>query len=144
MSFIQPTQSMARRIRWLAGLLMMLNLIWFTGPAFAGDATDLSGIAGNVATNVKALGSMLVIIAYVAGLGFALAGVLQFKAHKDNPAQVPLSKPVVYIAVSAGLLFLPALMESASVTIFGGTSAAASSGSGSSGLEGGAGAPPAT
>ena len=55
----------------------------------------------------------------MAGIGFAMAGILQFKAHKDNPAQVPLSKPIVYVCVGAFLLFLPQLMGTAGKSVFG-------------------------
>ncbi|MBT4963111.1 MAG: type IV secretion protein IcmD [Francisellaceae bacterium] len=89
-----------------------------SGAAYA--VNDLSSIAEQLTTQVKSLAGLLVIVAYVAGIGFALAGVIQFKAHKDNPAQVPLSKPIVYLGVGACLLFLPALMGSAGNTIFGG------------------------
>lgn len=104
---------MASKRQFLASVALSL----FAGVAFAGTS-DLSGVAETLTTNIKSLADLLIIIAYVAGIGFALAGVIQFKAHKDNPAQVPLSKPMVYIAVGAALLFLPSLMSTAGSSIF--------------------------
>ncbi len=91
----------------------------------AGNAQSLSSIAKNVQGNILSIVTLLIVIAYVAGVGFALAGILQFKAHKENPAQVPLSKPIVLIAVAACLLFLPTIMQTAGSTVFG-TSATSS------------------
>lgn len=111
----------------VAGILATLAI----GVAYAADGgNDLSSVAGTLTTQVKSLAGLLVIVAYVAGIGFALAGVIQFKAHKDNPAQVPLSKPIVYLAVGGCLLFLPALMGTAGNTIFGGEQKASDSVSG--------------
>lgn len=91
-------------------------------------AQDLSGIVKNVQTNVETLAPLLTIVSYVAGVGFAIAGIVQFKAHKDNPAQVPLSKPLVYLGVGAALLFLPSIMASAGSTVFAGEEASAAAG----------------
>lgn len=101
----------------LAGIALLM--LWHD-LALAGGSKDLKGISEGVSTQVKAVANLLVIVAYVAGVGFALAGVVQFKAHKDNPAQVPLSKPIVYLVVGACLLFLPTIMQAAGETVFGG------------------------
>lgn len=86
-------------------------------------STGVGKIATNVTEQLGSVAQLLVYIAYVAGVGFALAGILQFKAHKDNPQQTPLSKPVMLVIVAACLLFLPTVMSAAGGTIFG-TSAA--------------------
>lgn len=99
----------------------IVYLIW-DNVAFAGGG-DLSAITTQVQTQVSTVATLLVIVSYVAGVGFCLAGVVQFKAHKDNPMQVPLSKPIVYLSVGACLLFLPTIMKSAGETIFGGDQA---------------------
>lgn len=94
--------------------------------AFASGNQDLTAIAGTLYTNIKSLADLLTIISYIAGIAFAIAGVVQFKAHKDNPGQVPLSKPIVYLGVGAALLFLPSIITTAGATVFGssgGTSA---------------------
>jgi hypothetical protein len=82
---------------------------------------DLISISSTLSSQVQAVAQLLIIISYVAGVGFALAGIIQFKAHKDNPTQVPLSKPIVYLIVGACLLFLPTMISSAGQSIFGST-----------------------
>lgn len=104
---------------------VLLLLLWGT-EAMA--AQDLADIVKNVKDNVIEIGPLLSIAAYVVGVGFCIAGIVQFKAHKDNPAQVPLSKPMVYLGVGAALLFLPSLMTTAGETIFGGEQTGAKTG----------------
>jgi len=95
----------------------MLLVLW--GAEAAAGADDLAAIAGNIKANIQALDTLLTMASYIVGIGFAIAGIVQFKAHKDNPAQVPLSKPMVYLFVGAALLFLPTILETAGGTIFG-------------------------
>ena len=103
--------------------ILLLPLLILTSSAFA--AKGLSEILAGLNENLKALATLLQVVAYISGVGFFLAGVLQFKAHRDNPAQVPLSKPMVYLGVASGLLFLPTILEVAGETVFGGEQASA-------------------
>ncbi len=93
--------------------------------AASGTPDSLSTISSRIQSNVLSIVKLLIVLSYCAGVGFAMAGVLQFKAHKDNPQQTPLSKPMVYLAVAAFLLFLPSLMGTAGSTIFGGNTGTA-------------------
>lgn len=98
-------------------LLIIGSLICFR-LAFAASE-DLTTVVERAEGQILSIARLLVLLSYVAGVGFAMAGVLQFKAHKDNPQQVPLSKPIVYICVAALLLFLPSLMSTAGKSVFG-------------------------
>ncbi len=51
------------------------------------------------------LAKLITASSYVAGFGFAAAGILKFKAHKDNPTQVPLGAPVALVFFGAALIF---------------------------------------
>ena len=111
------------------GLLGML--VCLSTAVFA-SGNDVASVAGVVTTEFNAIAKLLSITAYVAGVGFALAGILQFKAHKENPQQVPLSKPVVMVIVAGCLLFLPTILTIAGASLFGSsTTSAATAGSGS-------------
>ncbi len=119
--------------RCLSVLYSTLLAFW-VGDAMAQSGQSLSDIVGTLQDNVLTLGPLLTIISYIAGVAFAIAGIVKFKAHKDNPTQVALSQPIVYLCVGAGLLFLPSIMASAGSTIFG-SGQAVSAGKGSTGLE---------
>lgn len=101
-------------------LFIIISNFFNLASAASGGSDTLGVVIGRVEKSVSAISRFMVLISYVAGLGFAMAGVLQFKAHKDNPTQVPLSKPIVYVCVAAFLLFLPQLMNTAGKTVFGG------------------------
>ncbi len=105
-----------------------IGLLGLSTAALCGD-NDLTKVATTVTTQATAVAKLLAGISYVTGVGFAMAGILQFKAHKENPQQVPLSKPVVMIIVAACLLFLPTVMTIAGSSIFGdGASSAGTAG----------------
>jgi len=76
-------------------------------------------IATSIVTQLQNVALLLIIIAYVSGICFSLAGVIQLKVHKDNPQQTPLSKPIIYLIVGACLLYLPSLIGASGATIFG-------------------------
>jgi intracellular multiplication protein IcmD len=89
---------------------------------------NLSAVISQVQGNIEPIANFLIIVSYIGGVAFALTGILQFKAHKDNPQQTPLSKPIIYIIVGALLLFLPVVLGTAGQSIFGGTDNSSSTG----------------
>ena len=97
--------------------------LFFIGCALAGNAPsgDNGGI-GTLATNVTGsfgqLGKLMAATSYLAGFGFAIAGVFKFKQHKDNPTQIPMGTPIALLAVGIILIFLPGIIKPAGVTIF--------------------------
>ena len=110
---------MRNKIKGIAYLLAALSLAVFATVVFADG--DITSLASSVTTQAKSVATLLNVASYVAGVGFALAGILQFKAHKENPQGTPLSKPVVMIVVAACLLFLPTIMNIAGASLFGGS-----------------------
>ena len=79
----------------------------------------LGDVAGNVTQSLGNVAKLIVAGSYVAGIGFALMGLLKFKAHKDQPQQVPLSQPIVLIAIAACLIYLPSVIKMAGTTLWG-------------------------
>jgi intracellular multiplication protein IcmD len=78
--------------------------------------------ATSTPTNVGNLSNIAQLItagAYVAGFGFGISAILKFKAHKDNPTQVPLSGSLALLFVAASLIFAPAVFQAAGGTLFG-------------------------
>lgn len=125
---------LSKSVKTIGSCAAVFGLLLWGEQALAGQAQTLTELADNLQKNVKSLDTLLTIISYIAGVGFCIAGILQFKAHKDNPAQVPLSKPMVYLGVGAALLFLPSIMSSAGSTIFG-TGNTTNAGAGKTGLD---------
>ncbi len=88
-----------------------------------GYATNLSigGVAAKVTDSMGDLAKLITAGSYVAGFGFAVGAILKFKAHKDNPTQIPVGTPIALIFIAAALIFLPAIFGVAEQTMFGGT-----------------------
>jgi intracellular multiplication protein IcmD len=99
--------------------LLKITLLLIPTIVVADQHQTISTVATSITTQVNAIASLLSISAYIAGVGFALSGILQFKTHKENPQQVPLSKPVVMIIIAAALLFLPTVLTIAGNSLFG-------------------------
>jgi len=98
------------------GALVAIFLI--SSVAFAGGDQTIGSIADNVTGTMGSVAKLITAASYVAGIAFALLGMFKFKAHKENPTQTPLSQPIVFIAIAAGLIFLPSIIGTAGGTIF--------------------------
>lgn len=94
----------------------LILLVLTAGIAFGAD--DVGKVATNVFDTLKPVAQLLVYGAYIAGIGFAIAAMLKFKAHKDNPTQVPLGTPIAFLFIAGGLMFLPGVMTTAGGTLF--------------------------
>lgn len=109
------------------GTLMALFLVSNVALAGGGgEGASLGTVAANITESMDNVAKLIVAGSYVAGVAFALMGMLKFKAHKDNPTQVPLSQPIVLLAIAAGLVFLPSLIGSAGSTVWAGAQQKAS------------------
>jgi len=113
-----------RTLKPAAGPMAAIALLGLLGPeawatASAAPTTGIAGLATGVQGQLAGVATLMVYTAYVAGIAFALTGILKFKAHKDQPTQVPLSQPIVLLLLSACLLFLPSILNVAGGTLFG-------------------------
>lgn len=113
----------------VVGLLIASTACLYAGYALA-QATDIGGVASTITSTFGNIAKLITGVSYIAGLGFAIAAILKFKAHRDNPQQNPVGTPIALLFVAAALLYLPSLFTVAGNTIFGtGKSTATVSGS---------------
>lgn len=115
-AFAKPYVNLSQALI-LFGLVLLCSGYSVTTWAYSGGT--IQGFADNIKKTFSLLREVMTIAAYVAGVGFSMIGLFKFKAHKDNPAQIPLSTPIAMIAVSAGLLFLPTVFDTAGDAVFG-------------------------
>ena len=104
------------------GCLLFATLLPLS--VFAGDS--LGDVASNVTSSLSNVAKLINAASYVAGVAFALMGLLKFKAHKDQPQQIPLSQPIVLLAIAAGLVYLPSIIKTTGSTMWGGSAQVAS------------------
>jgi intracellular multiplication protein IcmD len=135
------TKLIQRSVSSLGQLSLWMSVYFYTSLALA-DASSNDDNLGKVATTItgsfKQVAMLITAGAYMAGIGFCMASMLKFKAHKDNPTQIPIGTPIALLFIGAGLIFLPNIFKIAGYTIFGGTSGAGGVG-GVTGLPGGGG-----
>lgn len=103
----------------LLAWVLASGLLFYAGNALA-QAT-LGTVADNVTATMSNLAKLITAVAYVAGMGFAMAAILKFKAHRDNPTQIPIGTPIALLFIAIVLLFLPTLFGIGGQTLFGGT-----------------------
>lgn len=110
----------------LARFFFGVGLVFLSMSAFADDSSTLTGFVSNLQTAVlKPVFDIMIAVAYLAGVGFVVAGIFKLKAHKDNPTQITIGTPIFLLGVGVALLFAPGLIETA------GKSLGLSSGAGS-------------
>lgn len=93
-------------------------LLFASTVAFAEEG-GIGARATAIQEGIKPIIQLIKWAAYIMGVGFALAGMLKFKAHKDQPVQVPLSQPIVLLLIAAGLVGLPAVIDVMKGTLLG-------------------------
>lgn len=120
--FLKP-KCIQRGIACLAQLSLWMSAYFYTSLALADD-DNLGKVASTITGSFSQLARLITAGAYMAGIGFCMASMLKFKAHKDNPTQIPIGTPIALLFIGAALIFLPNIFRIAGYTVFGGTSGA--------------------
>lgn len=87
--------------------------------AFA--VSGIGGIAQTATGNLANIAKLITGASYVAGMAFAVGAIVKFKAHKDNPTQIPIGTPIALLFVGAALIFAPSVFKASGSTLFGGS-----------------------
>lgn len=102
--------------RFATGLALGLTAMMVT-PLYAQDAGEIAdGLAGQLGS----FADLLSILAFVLGIGMAIAGFMKFRANSQNPNDPSnkLSTAFILIFVGAGLVAIPAVLGSGIATFF--------------------------
>lgn len=107
------------------GLLALTSLVVGTAAFASATTSGIGGVATQVTSNFTAIAKLITAGSYVAGMAFAVGAIVKFKAHKDNPTQIPIGTPIALLFVGAALIFVPTVFKVAGQTIFGASGKAA-------------------
>jgi intracellular multiplication protein IcmD len=109
------------RLGKLITLALISALGFYTHTVFAdtGAAIGLADVAQNITNGMENLVKLITAASFVMGFGFAAAAILKFKAHKDNPAQIPIGTPIALLFIAGALIYLPSLYTAIGETVFG-------------------------
>jgi intracellular multiplication protein IcmD len=105
------------------GLLALGCFVVGTGAAFSAETTisGIGSVASQVGTNLAGIAKLITAASYVAGMAFAVGAIVKFKAHKDNPTQIPVGTPIALLFIGAALIFIPTVFSVSGATMFGGS-----------------------
>ena len=99
-------------------IIVMGVLALLSTQIWASDMT-VKDMAQNFLGQFESFGKLLISMAYISGLGFAVAANFKLKQHRDNPNQVPVGMPISLFLFSVFLVFLPSLYKPAGESMFG-------------------------
>jgi uncharacterized membrane protein len=85
-------------------------------------AQNVGEIAESLADQTGNIADLISIIAFVLGVGMAIAGFMKFRQNAQNPndPSAKISTAFILIFVGAGLVAIPAALGSGIATVFGG------------------------
>ncbi len=109
--------SKAVKVSTLLGLSVFCLLIG--SAVYAASGLGIGAVAATVQGNFQNIAKLITGGSYIAGMGFGVAAILKFKAHKDNPTQVALGVPISLLFIAAALMFIPSVFTSAGKTLYG-------------------------
>lgn len=95
------------------------------GTAALAAVSGVGSVAATVTSNLANVAKLITAASYVAGMAFAVGAVVKFKAHKDNPTQIPIGTPIALLFVGAALIFIPTVFRVSGATLFGASGAVA-------------------
>jgi intracellular multiplication protein IcmD len=94
--------------------------MFYVNSVYAATSGDnIASIANNVKDTFSAIAQLITAASYIAGMGFGVGAIMKFKAHKDNPTQIPVGTPIALLFIAAALLFMPTIFKVAGGTLFG-------------------------
>jgi intracellular multiplication protein IcmD len=99
-------------------LLSLACLVVGTAALAVSGAGGVGDIAKTATSNLENIAKLITAAAYVAGMAFAVGAIVKFKAHKDNPTQIPIGTPIALLFVGAALIFMPSVFKAAGGTLF--------------------------
>ncbi|WP_411840090.1 hypothetical protein [Paracoccus sp. ME4] len=104
-------------IRTAAGIATLS--IVMAGPALA--QLTAGEIAGDLRGQVSSVGVLITVISFVLGVALAIAGLMKFRAHSQNPNDPSnkMSTAFVLMFAGAGLVAVPAVLGTGIATVFG-------------------------
>ena len=104
-------------------VILGFSALFFSGPIYANtcstdDAYGLKRVLVNLYCSFDPISIMLGGAGYLGGIAFGAAAALKFKQHRDNPTQVSIGFPLVYLTIAVGLVYMPSLLSEGRNTLF--------------------------
>lgn len=101
-----------------------IGLIALVAPSF-GFAADIkkgvsmASINGNVTGSLQNMSSIIHAVSIIGGIAFFVAFAFKAKQHRDNPTQVTIGQPLMYLFLAIVLSMLPWFISSSKQIVYG-------------------------
>lgn len=109
----------------ISGILVRLGLAFgvlgVSSTAAMAQSQNLGQIADSLSTQTSEIADLISMVAFVLGVGMAIAGFLKFRQNAQNPndPSAKVSTAFILIFVGAGLVAIPTALGSGIATVFG-------------------------
>lgn len=107
--------------KMVLGALAVGCMVVGTVALAASGSGGIGSVALTATQNLANVAKLITAASYVAGMAFAVGAIVKFKAHKDNPTQIPIGTPIALLFVGAALIFIPSVYKVSGSTLFGGS-----------------------
>lgn len=100
-------------------IVVGLALVLFGSLSLAAGPSGVGAVAAKITGNLANIARLITALSYVIGMALVVASLVKFKAHKDNPTQIPIGTPIALLFVGAALIFVPTVFSVGGGTLFG-------------------------
>ncbi len=108
MSVIKKQQKDARRHfgLWALAFAFLISI-----PDSAAHAGVWDDIVASIGTSLTGVPKLMAVVAYIAGIVFAISALFKFKDHVDSSGREPLRSAIVRLIIGGALLSLPTVFD---------------------------------
>jgi intracellular multiplication protein IcmD len=129
MRFLKGLKRMLVKQKFVLLALSTLGLLAFLAPelTFANvkQGVSMAAINQNVTDSLQNMASIIHAVSILGGIAFFVAFAFKAKQHRDNPTQVTIGQPLMYLFLAIILATLPWFISSSKQVVYG-TSASVS------------------
>lgn len=112
------------------GMIKMIKLLGFVFLCLiplvsTAEVLSLKGsvsygdVSSNIRLSFEGIAYLVSASSYLGGMSLAIASILKFKQHKENPTQIPIGTPLAIILIASALIFMPSVLGALAHTLFG-------------------------
>lgn len=98
--------------------LLLLTGVLVSIEAFAASGSGIAQVATKLTSQLSAVSKLITAGAYVAGIAMVVGAIVKFKAHKDNPTQIPIGTPIALLFVGIALIWSPTVFLKGGESMF--------------------------
>ena len=102
-------------------LTLLALLVPALGYADLQQGVAMSAISHNVNSSMQSISTIIHAISILGGIAFFVAFAFKAKQHRDNPTQVTIGQPLMYLFLAIILAALPWFISSSKQMVYGST-----------------------